>query len=84
MSAAGEGWTEPNIYFRHRRKCKRVPGEPLYYATKPMYKDRLYTSRPLFASHRCSIGDTLDTLVTQFQQSIVMVWRKWASFGVRG
>ncbi len=22
---AGEGWTEPNLYFRQRRKCKRVP-----------------------------------------------------------
>jgi len=25
VSAAGEGWTEPNLYFRHRRKCKSSP-----------------------------------------------------------
>ena len=24
-TVAGEGWTEPNIYFRQRRKCKRIP-----------------------------------------------------------
>jgi len=25
MSAAGEGLTEPNLNFRHRRKCKSTP-----------------------------------------------------------
>ena len=29
MSAAGEGWTEPDNYFRRRRKCKRISGGSL-------------------------------------------------------
>ena len=28
-SVAGDGWTEPILYFRHRRKCKRIPHPPI-------------------------------------------------------